>query len=344
MDEAESKTKKQRARNEELNAGLREASSDTDSQTVISNRSSDGYTVRSFKTVACRGSIGGAVNQAADRARQISLGVNEASHTDESRVKMLSVLKGLQDGRCSRQFITRCFKMADVAIQNIAMVSKALMMRGAQSRQADTHGTIMGAVGILMSDEVLSDTQVELLVKKVDPSIFLGESETDEQQLLEHFLSSTVEMDGLRLRKRISFEKMLRATGISKHFLKSEKDYQRFLRFLGFEVQGQRSTFEFETNKLLRSLKETLGNFGVAWVKTKEYGENIALAHTNKEFKALFLDTQWEVNIADFLRTIPRSSVSTQRIGDQLKKAVLVPLHHIGLDTKTLKKIWEELG
>lgn len=265
MDEAESNDEKSKARMEAILATIRQASTESQAQTLKGTVS--GQSMRfAIRSMFCLASINTHLGNKADIDRLTKLTVRPPARdgSSDQHWKELSeeLYKISADETISSRLLTRALNLLPNILENIAVFTKVAAKVFGSQREGDQFGTLMAGAWVMCSDNVATEAQAEKMISRYDWKEHTEDSDQDDAtRALGDVLDARIRMGSIG---ELSVYELIRECStthkVSEHV--SSKEADATLRRHGIMVNLKEAIILFGTS--VSALKELISKSSYA--------------------------------------------------------------------------------
>lgn len=201
MDEAESNDEKSKARMEAILATIRQASTESQAQTLKGTVS--GQSMRfAIRSMFCLASINTNLGNKADIDRLTKLTVRPPARdgsTDQQWKELSDELYAIEnDETISGRLLARALKLLPNILANIEVFARAAAKFFGSQREGDQFGTLMAGAWAMCSDNVATEAQAEKMIARYDWKEHTEDSDQDDAtRALGDVLDAKIRMGGM---------------------------------------------------------------------------------------------------------------------------------------------------
>ena len=183
MDEAESNDEKSKARMEAILATIRQASTESQAQTLKGTVS--GQSMRfAIRSMFCLASINTHLGNKADIDRLTKLTVRPPARdgsTDQHWKELSEELYKIStDETISSRLLTRALNLLPNILENIGVFTKVAARVFGSQREGDQFGTLLAGAWVMCSDNVATEAQAEKMISRYDWKEHTEDSDQDD--------------------------------------------------------------------------------------------------------------------------------------------------------------------
>lgn len=183
MDEAESNDEKSKARMEAILATIRQASTESQAQTLKGTVS--GQSMRfAIRSMFCLAAINTHLSNKADIDRLTRLTVRPPARdgsTDQHWKELSDELYAIaNDDTISGRLLARALKLLPNILENIGVFTRAAAKFFGSQREGDQFGTLMAGAWVMCSDDVATEAQAEKMISRYDWKEHTEDSDQDD--------------------------------------------------------------------------------------------------------------------------------------------------------------------
>lgn len=265
MDEAESNDEKSKARMEAILATIRQASTESQAQTLKGTVS--GQSMRfAIRSMFCLASINTHLGNKADIDRLTKLTVRPPARdgsTDQHWKELSEELYKIStDEAISGRLLARALKLLPNILANIDVFTRAAAKFFGSQREGDQFGTLMAGAWVMCSDEVATEAQAEKMISRYDWKEHTEDSDQDDAtRALGDVLDAKIRMGGLG---ELSVYELIRESSSAHKVIESMtvKEADATLRRHGIMVNIKEGILLFGTS--ISGLKELISKSSYA--------------------------------------------------------------------------------